>query len=311
MADKKIDLGTDSGHVARYAFLFIVLIVVLAIVLSTIVTIDAGDRGVLLTFGKAEDVPLQSGLSFITPFVQQVVHVEVRTQKVEHDASAASKDLQDVATKVALTFHLDPANVVTVYRNLGLGYGQRVIDPAIQESVKAATAQFTAEELITKREVVKDKIKEELRARLAPYSVIVEDIAITNFEFSSGFTQAIEAKVTAEQNALTAQNRLKQIEFEAQQTVATANGTAQSQERLADANAYTILTKARSDAEAIRIKADALRQNPQLVQLEIAQRWNGQLPVVTGGDSVMFLDANKLISGAASSGTIGGGTSSP
>ena len=281
--------STDMNKIKRQATLFIFGFVILLVAVSSIALIDAGDRGVLLTWGKVEDKVLQPGLNFIIPFAQSVIHTDVRTLKVEHDASAASKDLQTVSTKVALNFHLDSDKVNAIYIRLGNNYGDKIIAPAIQEAVKASTAKFTAEELITKRDVVKEAINEELRNRLRVYDIITENILITNFDFSPQFNAQIEAKVTAEQKALTEQNTLKTVEYQAQQKIAEANG-----------QATATLQKAKAEAEAIRITAEALKQNPQLIQLEAVKKWNGILPNFmfgSGSNSIPFIDISK-ISGA-------------
>lgn len=279
--------STDIDKIKRQATLFLFGFIILMVAVSSIALIDAGDRGVLLTWGKVEDKILQPGLNFIIPFAQSVVHTDVRTLKVEHDASAASKDLQTVSTKVALNFHLDSDKVNEIYKQLGNNYGDKVIAPAIQEAVKSSTAKFTAEELITKRDLVKETINEELRQRLKVYNIITENILITNFDFSPQFNAQIEAKVTAEQRALTELNNLKTVEYQAQQKIAEAEGLATA-----------TLKKAQAEAEAIRITATALKENPQLVQLESVKKWNGVLPnFILGGSSIPFIDISK-ISGA-------------
>src|SRR5678815_33713 len=140
-------------------------------------------------------------------------------------------------------------------------YKERLIDPAMQEAIKSSTAKFTAEELITKREAVREDIKNQLRTRLKDRDILVDEFNIVNFEFSKVFNDAIEAKVTAEQSALAAKNKLEQIKFEADQKVAEAKGK----------------------AEAITIESNALRSNPQILELRALEKWNGTLPQVTGG----------------------------
>lgn len=292
------------GKVVTIGITFLILVTVVA---SSFVTIQPGTRGIVIELGKVKTT-LSEGFYVLTPFTQSIQLMDIRTQKIEAPASAASKDLQIVSATVALNFHINPESVGTIYQNLGLNYRERVIDPAIQESVKASTAQYTAEELITKREIVKAVIRDNLRTRLSVYNIIVEDIAITNFDFSKQFNEAIEQKVTAEQNALTEQNRLKIIEFQAQQKIAEANGAAESVKKQADGEAYRNLAtataeakaieiKGEADATAIRVRGDALRQNPQLVNLEYAkaaQNWDGKLPVnMYGSAPLPFLNVGS------------------
>lgn len=190
-----------------------------------------------------------------------MVVVDVKTQKEEADASAASKDLQTVSSKVALNYSVNPEAVGKLYQEVGVDFKTRLIDPSIQESVKASTAKFTAEELITKREEVRDSIKAHLNERLLGTGIIIENFSIINFDFSGSFNKAIEDKVTAEQNALAAKNKLAQVQYEAQQAV----------------------EKAKGESEAIRIQASALANNPAVLQLEAIKKWNGVMPTVTGG----------------------------
>lgn len=274
--DKKINVPEANGF-GKYIAGAIFVVVCIWILVSSIFIVNAGEKGILLTWGKAEDITYDAGLHFKMPIAQDVIYMNIQTLKEEADASAASKDLQIVSTRVALNYHIDANNANTIYKEIGMKYKTKVIDPAIQESVKASTAQYTAEELITKREIVKQKIKDELRTRLAVYNLIQEDISITNFEFSAEFNNAIEAKVTAEQNALKARNDLERIKVEAEQKIAQANG---------EANAT--LTKAIAEAQAIRITAEALKENPQLVQLESVKKWDGKLPVYSMGGTPLI-----------------------
>lgn len=257
------------------AVIFVILILA-SVALGSIAIVGAGQRGVLLTWGKVEERILGEGINTITPFMNQVVIVSVQTQKYSAKASSASSDLQIVTTEVTLNYHLLPTNVNKIYQQLTLAYEERVIAPAIQESVKASTAKFTAEELITKRQLIKDSIENVLKERLANYGIVVESVYITDFAFGTDFTQAIEAKVTAQQLALKAENDLKRIQIEAQQAIATANGTAVAR-----------LTIATAEAQAIKLQGEALKTNPEILTLRYLERWNGLLPqyLLITGDS--------------------------
>jgi regulator of protease activity HflC (stomatin/prohibitin superfamily) len=209
--------------------------------------------------------------------------MEVRTQRITEDAASASRDLQDVRTQVALNYHLDPDNSQNVYKNLGLDYANRVIVPAIQESVKQVTARFNAEELITQRESVKTEIEQQIRARLAAYNIIVDAISITEFEFSAEFVRAVEAKVAAQQRALQAQNELQRIEIEAQQAEARAVGEQQANIARAEGVRQSNVLQAEGEAQAITTIDEQLRQSPSYLEWLKSQKWDGQLPLVVGG----------------------------
>ena len=271
---------------ARTAILAVIGIVVVVIVLAaSIKIVEAGNRGVLLQFGAVDTTQsLSEGIHFVTPFRDNVIDVEVRTQKTVESAASASKDLQEVSTEVALNYHVSPENAQILYQQLGLEYSTRVISPAIQESVKQVTARFNAEELITKRETVKTEIEQQIEQRLAAYNVIVEAISITEFQFSEQFVRAVEAKVEAQQRALQAQNDLVRIEIEAQQAEATAVGQQQANIANAEGLRQANVLEAQGEAEAIQIIDQQLRNNPNYLEWLKTQQWNGVLPLVTEGD---------------------------
>jgi len=260
------------------------MIVVAFVIINSVKIVDAGNRGVLLNFG-AVDVSrsLDEGIHFVVPVRDNVVQMEVRTQRITEDAASASGDLQDVRTQVALNYHLDPDNSQNVYKNLGLDYANRVIVPAIQESVKQVTARFNAEELITQRESVKTEIEQQIRARLAAYNIIVDAISITEFEFSADFVRAVEAKVAAQQRALQAQNELQRIEIEAQQAEARAVGEQQANIARAEGVRQSNVLQAQGEAQAITTIDEQLRQSPSYLEWLKSQKWDGQLPLVVGG----------------------------
>jgi prohibitin 2 len=260
------------------------IIIVAFLIINSVKIVEAGNRGVLLSFG-AVDVSrsLNEGIHFVVPVRDNVVQMEVRTQRITEDAASASGDLQDVRTQVALNYHLDPDNSQNVYKNLGLDYANRVIVPAIQESVKQVTARFNAEELITQRESVKNEIEQQIRDRLAAYNIIVDAISITEFEFSADFVRAVEAKVAAQQRALQAQNELRRIEIEAQQAEARAVGEQQANIARAEGVRQANVLQAQGEAQAITTIDEQLRQSPSYLEWLKSQKWDGQLPLVVGG----------------------------
>ncbi len=223
-------------------------------------TVGAGERGVLLQFSAVTDKIFDEGLYFKLPFIQTVKIVDVRVQKEQVEAGASSKDLQVVASVIALNYYLRHDAVAKLYQEVGMEYKSRIIDPAIQEAVKASTAKFTAEELITKREFVREEVKNLLKQKLETKGIMIDEFNIVNFDFSKVFNEAIEAKVTAEQSALAAKNKLEQVKFEAQQAIEAAQGK----------------------AKAIQIEGAALNSSPQVVELRWIEKWNGQVPQFWG-----------------------------
>ena len=190
-----------SEQIRRYAIIagIVVLLIVVVLIGSPIGTVGAGERGIQLRFDAVTGNVLGEGLYFRWPLIERIIKVDIKIQKEQVDATAASKDLQTVNSNVALNFHLKADQVANVYQEVGIDYKSRIIDPTLQESVKAVSAKFTAEELITRRESVRDEVKLLLHAKLDPRGIVVDEFNIVNFGFSSAFNSAIEAKVTAEQ----------------------------------------------------------------------------------------------------------------
>jgi regulator of protease activity HflC (stomatin/prohibitin superfamily) len=244
--------------------------------LNPFVVIGAGERGVILNFGAVQPQVLGEGLHLRVPIMQKIEKIDVRVHKSQTDAESVSKDLQDTRSTIAVNYHVLPEKANWVYQNIGIQYKERIIDPAVQEVVKAITARFTAVELITQREKVRSEIKDLLKQRLVTYNIVVDDFSIVNFAFSQQFTQAIESKQTAEQLALKAQRDLERIKIEAEQKVASA----------------------KAEAEALRLQKENV--TPQLVKLRQIEasiraidKWDGHMPKVTSG-AVPFIDPKSF-----------------
>ena len=238
-------------------------------------TVGAGERGVVFSkFGGVSDVVLDEGLHFKVPFVEDIIPVDVKVQKSQTRAEASSKDLQTVSSIFAINYHIDPAKVHVVYQDIGIDFKSRIIDPAVQEAVKAITAQYSAEELITKRPQVRNDIKDMLRTRLSAFNIILDQFSIVAFEFSPQFNAAIESKQTAEQNALKARRDLERIKVEAEQKV----------------------TQAQAEADAQKLQAQTI--TPNILTLRAIEKWDGKMPAVVGGDgAVPFIDISELQKG--------------
>jgi regulator of protease activity HflC (stomatin/prohibitin superfamily) len=247
-------------------------IVIIIVIFESVVVVQAGHRGVVLYVGAVENRVLGEGIHFIIPFVEQVVPLEVRTLKFQADAAAASNDLQEVQTTIALNYHLTPSQANIIYQQLGADYADRIIAPTIQESVKASVAKFNAEELITKRATAKAVIAQAIGNTLGARNIIVETVFITDFKFSPAFANQIESKVVAFQKYLTEQNNLLAIKVIANQTVVQAQ-----------AGARANVAKANGESQAIRIITSQLKQSPEYLQWLSVNRWNGQLPFALGG----------------------------
>lgn len=257
------------------AFGIIGLLLVL-LVTGMFFTIDAGDYGVVLRWREVNRI-VGAGLHFKIPFAEDVVHMTVRVQKSTTKTESASRDLQAVQSTIVLNYSLQAEKVGDIYRKIGLNreVNEKIIDPVVVEAFKAASARYTAEELISKRETLKTEVRNYLKDRLAQFGIIVVELSITDFEFSHEFNKAIESKQTAEQLALKAKRDLDRIKVEAQQKIAAAQ----------------------AEAESLRIQRQVI--SPELIrlrqieaQLKAIEKWDGKLPNVTGG-TVPFIQVDK------------------
>lgn len=233
-------------------------------------TVSTGEKAIIKTWGAVSDVK-GDGLHFKIPFAQSVEKVDVRTKNAHSPSEAGSKDMQSITTEVSLNYHLNENKLKEIYFRTGVDIEDKIIDPRIQEDVKAVIAKFSADQLLAQREIVKGEIEKSLKTSLSAYDVVVEAVQITNFKFSKAYNDAIEMKQVAEQSALTAKNDLLRINIEAEQTI----------------------SKAKAEAEAIRIQAQAIKENggKEFVTKLAVEKWDGKLPTYMGGNTpVPFLD---------------------
>lgn len=244
--------------------------------LNTTVIIEAGHVGVVTRFGAVTGTVFEQGLHTKIPFAENVWVADVRTQKEQVDAAAASRDLQEVKSTIALNYHLDARKAPQVYREIGAQYKTRIIDPVIQEAFKFTTAQFTAEELITQREAVKNRARDFLKERLGVSGVIVDELNIVVFEFSRAFNDAIEAKQVAAQRVQQSQREQERAEVDAKTRAIAAEGEAQA-----------LLRKARAAAEAQALQRQTLTE--LYIQFLAIDKWDGKMPQVSGGGALPFI----------------------
>jgi prohibitin 2 len=266
------DINISLVGKIKIAIVLLILFGLLMLFFGPVYTVDAGERAVLLTWGSVSSEAIGPGLHFKMPFIQSIAKFSVQTQKYSADATAASKDLQTVHTSIAVIYHLEPSKVPEIYTELGNDYGDRVIQPTVQEVVKASTAKFGADQLITNRSAVADQIQDMLKTKLANYGIYVESTAITNFNFSQSFNEAIEAKVTAVQQKQKAEMDLQRIRVEAEQKVTTA----------------------KAEAEALRVQREVV--SPELIELRkievqraAIEKWDGKMPVYAGGNAMPLI----------------------
>ncbi len=258
-ANNHVNCQTNRKNADLAMFRLVASLVLLtAFVCCFFVVVNAGERGVLMQFGKVQPHILDEGIHPILPIAQTVQKLSVRVQKQEISAEASSKDLQEVFTDVALNWHIIPEHVNLIYQQIGdkLAIIDRIIDPAVEEVLKAVMAKYTAEEIITKRGNVKDEVDALLTTRLSGYNIAVDDISLVHVHFSQRFRDAVEAKQIAEQEA-------KRAEFIALKAIKEAEAK---------------VNLARGEGEAQKILRDTL--SPELLQKQVIDKWNGNLPLI-------------------------------
>lgn len=248
------------------------LLWLLLLIPSCFEVVQTGEVGIKIRFGKITDTYLQEGINLKFPF-ERIETVNIKVQKYENDAllETSTKDMQIVnSIKVAVNYQIDADKAIELYRQVGNGYTTTVLEPAIQESIKSAISKYTAEELITKRSEVATDIQEELIKRVEQYGIKVLSISIKNFDFSAEYNASIERKAVAEQDALTAKQKLETTKVEAEK------------KRI----------EAQAEADANRIKENSLTD--KILKQQFIEKWNGELPKVSGSDNLM-IDINSIL----------------
>ena len=287
----KDDYGRPTVVLRNWMFFIGGLVVFLLGIgmLMAVGEVPAGTRGVVLRFGAVTDKTLGEGLYFVTPLVNTVELMSVQVGAYDAEASAASKDLQDVSTVVTLNYYLDENQVNRIYQTLRKDFLIRIARPAVQEAVKSATATYDASELITRRPEVKETITRALEERLAEHGILIDTVAITHFTFSSMFSQAIEDKVKAQQKALEAENRLREIEVEAEQVETTAKGQANALIAQAEGDKQAAITRAEGEASAIRTVAEAQAEANIEINASLTPLLNQYLVAKELGDDIKVM----------------------
>lgn len=273
--DKRTPTGVETSYPLRNLAALPFLLVVAVVAFESITIVPPGNVGVQVTLGKTNlDNVLTEGVTFVNP-ISSVKNVNVQLQRAQLEGqSAGTKDMQQVHTDIVVNYRLTPSMVPTIYKEFGLNVSDKVLGPAISESFKTVTGQYTSEELILKREEVSSKILERLQAKVTPFDITVSNISLVNFGFSKAYQDAIDQKMIATQSKLKAEQDLQRIEVEAKSRIAQADG----------------------EAKAIKIQAEAIQSNggAAYVQLQWIEKWNGALPsTVVGADSKTLMNISK------------------
>jgi regulator of protease activity HflC (stomatin/prohibitin superfamily) len=269
-------INVNARKNIKYIIWAIIAVLVIAIIASSSKSVPAGFVGVRTQFGAVSGGSLSAGLNFKIPFMQKIELMDTRIQKIEADAFAASKDLQIVTSKIAVNFSINPQQAGDLYKEVGINFKSVIIEPAVQEVVKMATAQYTAEELIAKRGEVSAKMTQFLSEKISKKGIIINDFNVLNFEFSQDFNKAIEQKQIAQQQALKAGQDLERIRIEAEQKIVQAKAEAESLK----------LQKQEITAEMLELRTIEAK-------LKAIEKWDGKLPQYNGGNAIPFIDVTK------------------
>ena len=255
----------EGGFMKNKRIIIIVSIIFATLLLlgSSVTTINSGEVGIRVRFGKVINKSTNEGINFKIPFIEKIDKMNIKVQKSEVMTNSSSKDLQDVDMSVAVNFRIDNTKAVNLYKTVGTSYESIILTPAIEESIKAVTSKYTAEELITNRSEVSDKCMEELSKKVEKYGLIVNDFNITNFSFSEEFEKAIEEKQVAEQKVLTAKQELEKEKIEAEKRI----------------------VKAEAEKKANELKEKSLTDN--IIKEKFIDKWDGVLPKVTSGNNIL------------------------
>lgn len=257
-------VNVKPKSVVKIVVICLIVLIILILGFNSFTVVKAGHTGVVVNLGKVSNNVLEEGLHFKIPFVSEIVQIDNRVLKTEVESVAASKDLQTISSKVSINYRVNRASSADIYKNVGNDFTNVIVNPAIQECVKSVAAKYTAEQLITERPVVSTEMEQAISEKINPYGLSIEVFNIVNFDFTEEFNKAIEAKQTAQQEALKAEQDLARIKVEAQQTV----------------------EKAEAEAEAYRLKNAELSE--EVIMMEFVEKWDGKMPSVMSDAQSMF-----------------------
>ena len=283
-----------------------IAVAVLAVLLmNSFTTVPVGSTGILLTLGRVQEgSTISEGLHMKLPFIQKIVSMDNRVKKLELTTEAFSKDIQTVTARLAVNYRLRPERSFSVYKTYRMDFEQDIIVPATHEALKSVSAQYTAEELISKRAESSDKMRDELDSKLSDMGITITDFNIIDFDFSEEFINAVEAKQVAEQirKKAATENETAIAQAEREKQVAIKKAEADAEKVRIEAEAQANAVKLAAEAEAFRLQSINQNLTDQTIRNTIAERWDGRLPTVMGTSAAGILDVSDLIGQAAGEG---------
>lgn len=305
-------MKTSFKVIRRLAALAVAVFLALIVLPNCFATVPVGSTGIMLTMGKVEDTALPEGMHFKIPFVQKIVSMDNRVKKLELSTEAFSKDIQTVSATLAVNYRLQTGKTFEIYKTTGTAYEDNLIVPATHEVLKSVCAQYTAEELISKRAESSDKMRDELDAKLSQIGISITDFNIIDFDFSDEFISAVESKQVAEQlkkkAATENETAIAQAEREKQVSIKQSEAEAERVRIAAEAQAQSTLIAAQAEADAVKLAADAEAYRLEQVGRQLtdktilntlADNWNGELPGVIGAGAAGILNLDEMVKDGA------------
>lgn len=246
----------------------VIALIMLVLVSCSMTTVDTGQRGVKVRFGEVQGEGLAEGLYFLNPMTTHIVEMDTRVQKWSAETDAYTRDVQQAKVHFVMNYRLDPTRAHVIYQQVGKDWADKLVGQVVIEDIKREIGQHEAVDLVAKRDLAARAIEKNIKTILAARNVAVTGFQLTNIDYTKEFERSVEAKVVAVQNAIAEQNRTKQIEEKARQTIVSAE----------------------AEAKSMQIRAHALEQNAKLVEWEAVQKWDGKLPVYSLGGAVPFIN---------------------
>ncbi len=267
--NQEVEVEKEVYNIPKIVICGVLTIIILIFIFGSLRTIKSGQVGIRVRFGKVVKTQMNAGVNFKIPVIEKIVKMNIQVQKAEIETESSSKDLQLVNMKLAVNYKIDGTKATKLYKNVGTKYEDIILQPAIQESVKAVTSKYTAEELITKRNEVSNECIKELENKVKKYGLIIDNFNITNFSFSEEYNKAIEEKQIAEQKVLTAKQELEKAKVDAEKKI----------------------VQAEAEKQANDLKQLSLTDN--IIKEKFIEKWNGELPKASGGTSIFNI--NELL----------------
>ena len=266
-------MEVNIKKIRKIGIISVIIILVLITIFSSFATVNTGYVGVKTRFGKVQSTTIQEGFNLKVPFIEKIVKIDCRTKKIEVSSESSTKDLQVANVSVALNYNIQKENANKLYKEVGTDYENIIVMPTILESIKSAMAQYTAEELITKRSEASNKIQETIINKLANQNFDITGFNITNIDFSESFDKAIEQKAVKQQEVVTAQAELEKQKIQNEKEISIAEKDAKVME-----------------LQNQQITDKTLKLKELEVQQSLINKWNGQLPTTTLGDNIPLLN---------------------